>query len=215
MAEQLHVSLPSDHKKGWGKSTSTLASRFAKHCAVNQDENIILHHKSIFRDAEMMLFCPQRLQEAIQDAMALANDAVNEAVSGIRVVRSFNNEAHEIRRYDDRLMDIVNLKNRRDTVRTIYLLIYRVRDATFLSWLSQVMVFYNRQCCSFLRPAHRPRHAGAHVVLRQAVYPERTDDDWQPGLLHPLPVGAWRLHQGRCQKSVCSVLLCLDLRNCF
>lgn len=78
----------------------------------------------------MMLFGPQRLKQAIQDTMALADDAVNEAVSGIRVVRSFNTETHEARRYDDRLMDIVALKNRRDTVRTIYLLTYRVRDAT-------------------------------------------------------------------------------------
>lgn len=79
----------------------------------------------------MMLFGPQRLTQAIQDTMALASDAVNEAVSGVRVVRSFNAEKHEAWRYDKRLMDIVALKNRRDTIRTIYLLIYRVREVTF------------------------------------------------------------------------------------
>lgn len=145
------------------------------------------------------MFCPQRLTQAIQDTMALASDAVNEAMSGIRVVRSFNNEKHEARRYDDRLMDIVSLKNRRDTVRTIYLLTYRVRDVTFLNLFSQVMLLFspnNRQCCSFIHPAYRPWHAGANVVLRQTVYPEWTDDDWQSGLLHPLPVRAWILHQG-------------------
>lgn len=66
------------------------------------------------------------MTQAIQDTLALANDAVNEAVSGVRVIRSFNTEQQEARRYDDLLMDIVALKNRRDTVRTIYLLVYRV-----------------------------------------------------------------------------------------
>lgn len=87
----------------------------------------------------MMLFCPQRLTQAIQDTMALASDAVNEAVSGVRVVRSFNAEKHEAQRYDDRLMDIIALKNRRDTVRTIYLLIYRVREIAFLNLFCQMM----------------------------------------------------------------------------
>lgn len=60
--------------------------------------------------------------------MALANEAATEAVSGIRVVRSFNAEKHEVRRYDDRLMDTHNLKTRRDTVRAVYLLARRVRS---------------------------------------------------------------------------------------
>lgn len=146
-----------------------------------------------------MLFCPQRLTQAIQDTMALASDAVNEAVSGVRVVRSFNAEKHEARRYDDRLMDIVALKNRQDTVRTIYLLIYRVREIAFLNLFCQMMVQFspnNRQYCPFIHQAYRPEHAGADVVLRQAVYPEWTDDDWQPGFLHSLPVRTWRRHQG-------------------
>lgn len=86
----------------------------------------------------MMMFCPQRLTRAIQDTLALASDAVNEAVSAVRVVRSFKAETHEARRYDDRLMEIVALKNRRDTVRTIYLLIHRVRDVTVLDLFSKV-----------------------------------------------------------------------------
>lgn len=64
----------------------------------------------------------------MQDSIAQANEAANEAVSGIRVVRSFNTEKHEARRYDDRLMDTHTLKTRRDTVRAIYLLARRVRS---------------------------------------------------------------------------------------
>lgn len=151
------------------------------------------------RDNDMTLLCPQRLKEAIQDNLALASDAVNEAVSGIRVVRSFNTETHEARRYDDRLMDIVALKNRRDTVQTIYLLVHRVRDPTSLHSFNQVRFSFapnNRQHCPFIPPGYRPWHADAHVVLRQAVHPERTHDDRQPGLLLSLPVRAWILHQG-------------------
>lgn len=60
--------------------------------------------------------------------MALANEAANEVVSGIRVVRSFNTEKLEAHRYDDHLMDTHNLKTRRDTVRAVYLLAQRVRN---------------------------------------------------------------------------------------
>lgn len=72
------------------------------------------------------LFLPQRLTLAIQDSMAKASEAVNEAVSGIRVVRSFNTEKHEARRYDEHLMGIHVLKTRQDTVTAIYLLAKRV-----------------------------------------------------------------------------------------
>ncbi|KAM3858532.1 antigen peptide transporter 2a [Diretmus argenteus] len=68
----------------------------------------------------------QRLSQAVQDSMALANDAANEVVSGIRVVRSFNTERGEVRRYDNRLMDTHNLKTRRDTVRAVYVLTQRL-----------------------------------------------------------------------------------------
>lgn len=67
----------------------------------------------------------------MQDSMAVANDAANEVVSGIRVVRSFNTEKHEARRYDNRLMETHNLKTRRDTVRAVYLLAQRVRSLSF------------------------------------------------------------------------------------
>lgn len=63
--------------------------------------------------------------------MALANEAANEVVSGIRVIRSFNTEKHEARRYDDRLMDTHTLKTQRDTVRAVYLLARRVRSLQF------------------------------------------------------------------------------------
>lgn len=68
----------------------------------------------------------QRLSLAMQDSMAHANDAANEVISGVRVVRSFNTEKHEARRYDDRLMDTHVLKTQRDTVRAVYLLVRRL-----------------------------------------------------------------------------------------
>lgn len=69
----------------------------------------------------------------MQDSMALANEAANEVVSGIRVVRSFNREKYEACRYDDRLMDTHNLKTRRSTVSAVYLLARRVRSFEFLT----------------------------------------------------------------------------------
>lgn len=74
----------------------------------------------------LFLFLPQRLTLAIQDLMAKAREAVNEAVSGIRVVKSFNTEQHEARRYDDHLIAIHVLKTRQDTVKAICLLAQRV-----------------------------------------------------------------------------------------
>ncbi|KAG7235024.1 hypothetical protein INR49_003435 [Caranx melampygus] len=72
----------------------------------------------------------QRLSLAMQDRMALANEAANEVVSGIRVVRSFNREKHEACRYDDRLMGIHSLKTRRDIVSAVYLLARRSGQMT-------------------------------------------------------------------------------------
>lgn len=144
-----------------------------------------------------VFFPPQRLSLAVQDSIAQANEAANEAVSGIRVVRSFNTEKHEARRYDDRLMDTHTLKTRRDTVRAIYLLARRVRS---LYIIYEIVTHYYKTphwtffLCVFV--ADRFVHADLHVVLRQAVHPERTDDHWQPGFLHPLPVRPWRQHQG-------------------
>ncbi|KAM9339827.1 antigen peptide transporter 2a [Symphorus nematophorus] len=83
----------------------------------------------------------QRLSLAVQDSMALANEAANEAVSGIRVVQSFNAEKHEARRYDNRLMDTHNLKTRRDTITAVYLL---ARRLTGLG-MQVVMLYYGRR----------------------------------------------------------------------
>uniref|UniRef100_A0A3Q1FL28 Transporter associated with antigen processing, subunit type a n=1 Tax=Acanthochromis polyacanthus TaxID=80966 RepID=A0A3Q1FL28_9TELE len=80
------------------------------------------------------------LSLAMQDSMALANEAANEVVSGIRVVQSFNTKTHEACRYDNRLMDIHKLKTRRDTVRAIYLL---VRRLTGLG-MQVIMLYYGK-----------------------------------------------------------------------
>lgn len=82
----------------------------------------------------------QRLSLAVQDAMANANDAANEVVSNIQVVRSFNNEQHEAKRYTQSLNVIHELKTRRDTVRAIYLL---VRRLTGLG-MQVLMLYYGR-----------------------------------------------------------------------
>nr|XP_046274681.1 antigen peptide transporter 2a [Scatophagus argus] len=82
----------------------------------------------------------QRLSLAVQDSMALASEVANEAVSGIRVIRSFNTEKHEARRYDDRLMAIHKLKTQRDTVRAVYLL---ARRLTGLG-MQVFMLYYGR-----------------------------------------------------------------------
>lgn len=69
----------------------------------------------------------------MQDSMAHTNEAANEAVFGIRVVRSFNTEKNEADRYDKRLMKTHTLKNHRDIVRGVYLLAQRVRSLGFIS----------------------------------------------------------------------------------
>ncbi|XP_069024884.1 antigen peptide transporter 2a [Embiotoca jacksoni] len=82
----------------------------------------------------------QRLSLAMQDSMARANDAANEVVSGIRVVRSFSTEKYEARRYDDRLMDTHNIKTRRDTVTAVYLLAQRLTGLV----IHVFMLYYGR-----------------------------------------------------------------------
>ncbi|KAL3984286.1 c-opsin [Sarotherodon galilaeus] len=79
----------------------------------------------------------QRLSLAMQGSLALANEAANEVVSGIRVVRSFNTEKHEARHYDSRLMDTHELKTQRSTVRAVYLLARRLTGLAM-----QVFVLY-------------------------------------------------------------------------
>ncbi|KAK2920766.1 antigen peptide transporter 2a [Channa argus] len=82
----------------------------------------------------------QRLTLAMQDSMALANEAAGEVLSGIRVVRSFKTEKHETNRYDNRLMDIHNLKTRRATVRAIYLLARKLAGVA----MKVFMLYYGR-----------------------------------------------------------------------
>lgn len=64
----------------------------------------------------------------MQGSLALANEAANEVVSGIRVVRSFNTEKREASHYESRLMDTHELKTWRSTVGAVYLLSQRVRS---------------------------------------------------------------------------------------
>ena len=72
--------------------------------------------------------------------MAKANETVNEAVSAIRVIRSFNTEKHEARRYDDHLMEIRVLVARRDAATAIYLLARRVRR--MLKFVKLIVCFF-------------------------------------------------------------------------
>lgn len=58
--------------------------------------------------------------------MAEVSDAVTEAVSGVRVVQSFNAEKHEARRYGNLLKDINTLKIRQGTASAAYLVARRV-----------------------------------------------------------------------------------------
>ncbi|XP_054462085.1 antigen peptide transporter 2a [Anoplopoma fimbria] len=82
----------------------------------------------------------QRLSLAVQDSMALSNEVVNEVVSSIHVVRSFNTEKHEARRYDDRLMDTHILKTHQNTIRAVYLLARRITGLG----MQVIMLYYGR-----------------------------------------------------------------------
>lgn len=96
--------------------------------------------KSVCTPSFLFLF--QRLSLAVQDSLASANTAVNEVVSGIRVIRSFKTEKLEANRYNERLMDIRALKMHRDMIRYVYLLARRVRSLSFfLSFL--VIIRFN------------------------------------------------------------------------
>ncbi|KAL4629589.1 hypothetical protein GN956_G17023 [Arapaima gigas] len=70
----------------------------------------------------------QRFSKAVLDAMAQANTVASEVVSSIRTVRSFNMEQNEALRYRNKLLEIHNLRTRRDTVRAIYGLLRKVTD---------------------------------------------------------------------------------------
>uniref|UniRef100_A0A8C9W9R2 Transporter associated with antigen processing, subunit type a n=1 Tax=Scleropages formosus TaxID=113540 RepID=A0A8C9W9R2_SCLFO len=76
----------------------------------------------------------------VQDSMARANDVAGEAVAGIRSVRSFSTEKSESLRYGNKLLDTHKLIVRRDTVRTLYLLLRRVQIPLFVA-----MLYYGRR----------------------------------------------------------------------
>ncbi|XP_068432397.1 antigen peptide transporter 2a [Clinocottus analis] len=82
----------------------------------------------------------QRLTLAVQDSMAQAAEVVNEVVSSVRAVRSFNAEKHEARRYDDRLMDTHILRTRQSTIRAVYLLARRLTGLA----MQVLMLYYGR-----------------------------------------------------------------------
>nr|XP_020514036.1 antigen peptide transporter 2-like [Labrus bergylta] len=82
----------------------------------------------------------QALSIAMQDSIAQANEAANETVSGIHVVRSFKAEKHEAGRYDNCLMDTHKLKTKRDIVTAVYLL---TRRLTGLG-MQVFMLYYGR-----------------------------------------------------------------------
>ncbi|XP_034401173.1 antigen peptide transporter 2a [Cyclopterus lumpus] len=82
----------------------------------------------------------QRLSLAVQDSTAQAAEVVNEVVSSIHAVRSFNTEKHEARRYDDCLMDTHNLKTQQSTLRAVYLLARRLTGLA----MQGIMLYYGR-----------------------------------------------------------------------
>ncbi|KAG5264902.1 hypothetical protein AALO_G00259280 [Alosa alosa] len=82
----------------------------------------------------------QKLSKEVQDSIAQANDAAEEAVSGIRTVRGFKTEKSESCRYDACLMGTHNLKTRRDTVRAVYLLVRRITELG----MKVAMLYYGR-----------------------------------------------------------------------
>lgn len=82
----------------------------------------------------------------MQGSLALANEAANEVVSGIRVVRSFNTEKREASHYESRLMDTHELKTRRSTVRAVYLLSRRVRSFFIVFYFLHVCFLQIKGC---------------------------------------------------------------------
>uniref|UniRef100_A0AAQ6IFW6 Transporter associated with antigen processing, subunit type a n=1 Tax=Anabas testudineus TaxID=64144 RepID=A0AAQ6IFW6_ANATE len=103
----------------------------------------------------------QRLSLAVQDSLASANTAVNEVVSGIRVIRSFKTEKLEFNRYDDRLMDIRALKMHRDMIRYVYLLARRLTGLV----MQVVMLYYGRL---FIRSGHMSTGSLVSFIIYQS-----------------------------------------------
>ncbi|XP_061674538.1 antigen peptide transporter 2a [Syngnathoides biaculeatus] len=82
----------------------------------------------------------QRLLEATRDSTTAANETANEIISGVRTVRSFEAEKHEVRRYENRLLDTHRLKTRRDVVRVVSLLAQRLTGVA----IHVLMLWYGR-----------------------------------------------------------------------
>uniref|UniRef100_H3BZ95 Transporter associated with antigen processing, subunit type a n=1 Tax=Tetraodon nigroviridis TaxID=99883 RepID=H3BZ95_TETNG len=82
-----------------------------------------------------------RLSLVLQNSMAEASEAVTEAVSGIRVVQSFNAGKHEARRYGNLLMKINTLKIRQGAATAVYGLARRLIGLA----MQVLMLYYGRQ----------------------------------------------------------------------
>ncbi|XP_053719119.1 antigen peptide transporter 2-like isoform X2 [Synchiropus splendidus] len=79
----------------------------------------------------------QRLNLKLQDSMAVTNEAVNEVISGVGMVRSFNAHRHEHQRYKQHLKRKQTLKTHRDTVTALYKLVRRLTGFSM-----QVLMLY-------------------------------------------------------------------------
>lgn len=92
------------------------------------------HRRRLFLGVQPPCSCPlcQRLSLALQNSMAAASEAVTESVSAIRVVKSFNAQKHEARRYGNLLKDINSLKIRQGTATAACLVAQRVSSVILL-----------------------------------------------------------------------------------
>ncbi|TNM93170.1 hypothetical protein fugu_018572 [Takifugu bimaculatus] len=103
----------------------------------------------------------QRLSLALQNSLAKAGEAVTEAVSGIRVVRSFKAEKHEACRYGNLLKDINTTKTRQGTATAVCLLAQR-----FIGLGMQVlMLYYGRR---FINSGHMTTGSLVSFILYQS-----------------------------------------------
>jgi len=82
-----------------------------------------------------------KLSKKAQDALARANEAAEEAIAGIRTVRSFSREAGEAERYRDRIWESFGLSRRR--IRVVAVFIGAMNLAAFGS-VSAVLWFGGR-----------------------------------------------------------------------
>nr|CAC13121.1 transport associated protein [Takifugu rubripes] len=102
----------------------------------------------------------QRLSLALQNSLAKAGEAVTEAVSGIRVVRSFKAEKHEACRYGNLLKDINTTKTRQGTATAVCLLAQRVGLG-----MQVLMLYYGRR---FINSGHMTTGSLVSFILYQS-----------------------------------------------